>query len=100
MCIAAASGSALAQQTYPSKPVRIVVPYPPGGGNDTLARIFDQKLTEAMGQQFIVENRPGTHSTVPEPIEINTAKMSNLIEAVEPGNPKLTHIHLVQDSKW
>jgi tripartite-type tricarboxylate transporter receptor subunit TctC len=53
-----------AQATYPIKPVRLIVPYPPGGGNDTLARIFGQKLTEALGQQIIVENRAGAGTTI------------------------------------
>src|SRR5689334_6840189 len=55
---------ALAQTSYPTKPVRLVVPYPPGGGNDTLARIFGQKLTETLGQQIVVENRPGAGTTI------------------------------------
>ncbi|MCC7484755.1 MAG: tripartite tricarboxylate transporter substrate binding protein [Burkholderiales bacterium] len=46
-------------QTYPVKPVRIVAPYPPGGGVDTSARIIAQALSEVTGQQFIVDNRPG-----------------------------------------
>jgi len=54
----------LAQAPYPTKPVRLVVPYPPGGGNDTLARIFGQKLTETFGQQIVVENRPGAGTTI------------------------------------
>jgi hypothetical protein len=62
--IALGTTAAHAQTAYPSKPVRIVVPYPPGGGNDVLARIFGQKLSEAMGQQFVVENRPGAGTII------------------------------------
>ena len=46
-------------QTYPARPVRIIVPFPPGGGVDTLARFLAQKFTEQIGGSFIVENRPG-----------------------------------------
>ena len=46
-------------QTYPAKPIRIIVPFPPVGAADLLTRTIGQKLTEAWGQQIIVENRPG-----------------------------------------
>ena len=51
-------------QSYPTKPIRLIVPYPPGGGNDTLARIFGVKLTEAWGQQVVVDNRPGAGTII------------------------------------
>jgi tripartite-type tricarboxylate transporter receptor subunit TctC len=57
------AGQALAQ-SYPVKAVRVIVPYPPGGGNDTLARLFAAKLSERTGQPFVVENRPGAGAMI------------------------------------
>src|ERR1700712_3502354 len=48
-----------AAQTYPVKPIRLIVPYPPGGGTDIFARILGIRLGEALGQQMVVENRAG-----------------------------------------
>ena len=55
----AVGGPALAQDKYPSKPVKIIVPYAPGGGTDITSRIFGDQMKNSLGQQFVVENKPG-----------------------------------------
>jgi tripartite-type tricarboxylate transporter receptor subunit TctC len=56
LCLGAAGAMA---QAFPAKPVRVIVPFPPGGGADALARLIGPRLTEIWGQQVIIENRPG-----------------------------------------
>src|SRR5262245_31560734 len=58
-----AAGS-VGSQSYPAKPVRVIVPFPPGGANDMLARIVLPKVSEQMGQPFVIENRSGAGGTV------------------------------------
>ena len=58
-----ALGSAFAQ-AYPNKPVKLIVPFAPGGFTDVVARILGQKLSVTMGQQFVVENKAGAGSTI------------------------------------
>src|SRR6187455_1053821 len=58
ICIAALASLAHAQ-TFPIKPIRIVVAFPPGGPSDYAARVVGLKLTESIGQQVVVDNRPG-----------------------------------------
>jgi tripartite-type tricarboxylate transporter receptor subunit TctC len=61
--LAAVATSAFAQG-YPTKPAKVIVPYPPGGPTDIVARVVSQKLSDQMGQQFIVENRPGAGGNI------------------------------------
>ncbi|HEX3857997.1 MAG TPA: tripartite tricarboxylate transporter substrate-binding protein, partial [Pseudolabrys sp.] len=62
------AGPARAQANWPNRSVRVIVPYPPAGGADTTARIVYFKLTEALGQQFVVENHGGAGGTIGEAI--------------------------------
>jgi tripartite-type tricarboxylate transporter receptor subunit TctC len=55
---------ALAQGVYPTKPIRLIAPFPPGGTSDVVCRIVAQKLTDALGRQVVVENRPGAAGNI------------------------------------
>ena len=57
--LAAVSGSAVAQEKWPAKPVTVIVPFAAGGNTDTLARVFADRLSTRLGQQFIIDNRAG-----------------------------------------
>jgi len=69
-CLTALAGSSVlwsapaTAQAWPAKSLRFIVPFPPGGGNDTVARAVGQRLAEAIGQQVVIDNRPGAGSTI------------------------------------
>lgn len=60
--LALATGAAFAQTPYPNKPIRLVVPYPAGGGADGLARMVAQKMGETLGQPIVIDNKPGANT--------------------------------------
>ena len=60
----AMSGTSATAQDFPNKPIRIIVPYSPGGGTDAVARMMAQRLTVTLGQSVVVENRPGASANI------------------------------------
>ncbi|MFD2183435.1 Bug family tripartite tricarboxylate transporter substrate binding protein [Rhodoplanes azumiensis] len=84
----ASGGTAFADDAadYPNRPVRIVVAYPPAGTTDILARIVGQHLSETLGQQFIVENKPGAGNNIGTEMVVNSAPDGYTLLLVNPAN--------------
>jgi len=79
-------------QAYPDKPVRVIVVFPPGGSNDVTARIVFQKMSEIMGQQFVIENRGGAAGTIGSEVVAGSAADGYTImvqSATHVANPHL-----------
>jgi tripartite-type tricarboxylate transporter receptor subunit TctC len=92
----AAAGS-VAAQPYPSKPVRIMVGAPPGGGTDVIARMLADKFGESLKQSFIVENRPGASNTIAADLTARaTADGYTLLAATNTGQAIAPHLLKLQ----
>ena len=73
-------------QDYPTRPVKWVVGYPPGGATDILARLIGQRLSERLGQQFIIENKPGAGNNVGTESVVNADPDGYTVLLVNPAN--------------
>ena len=63
-CAGVAFANVVMAQNYPDRPIRFIIPFPPGGGTDTFARMVAAKLTEAWGQPIIIDNRGGAQGNI------------------------------------
>jgi len=61
-------------QGYPERPIRLIVPVPPGGSSDILARLIGARITEAWGQQVVVDNRPGANGNIGAEVVGNSSR--------------------------
>ena len=86
LAIALAGVGAASAADYPTRPVKFVVSYPPGGTTDVLARIIAQWLSEKMGQQFVVENKPGGGNNIGVEYVVNSAPDGYTMLLVNPAN--------------
>ena len=73
LSIACAGGPACAQGDYPNKPIRFIVPFPPGGGTDIVSRLVTSKMTETLGWRIVMDNRSGAGGSVGMEVAANSA---------------------------
>jgi tripartite-type tricarboxylate transporter receptor subunit TctC len=83
---AVASIGSAAAQNYPTRPVKWVVGYPPGGATDIIARLIGQRLSERLGQQFVIENKPGAGNNIGTESVINAEPDGYTVLLVNPAN--------------
>src|ERR1700719_1029426 len=91
--LAAASGAALAQGTFPSRPVHLLVPFPPGGAVDIVARTLGDELSKRWGQPIVVENRPGAGGTIAAEVAAKAAPDGYTIILVASGHAIVSYLY-------
>jgi tripartite-type tricarboxylate transporter receptor subunit TctC len=74
-----------AADTYPTRPIQLIVPFPPGGGSDVVARVIGPRLSQALGQPVIVDNRPGAGATIGAAVVARSAPDGYTLLYVTPG---------------
>src|SRR5437764_9848403 len=84
--VLASGGGYAAAQDYPSRPVRWIVPYTPGGGTDITARIIAQWLSERLGQQVFIENKPGAGNNIGTEAVVHSPADGYTLLLVNPAN--------------
>src|SRR6266704_2443741 len=85
-------------QTYPSRPVRWIVGFAPGGGNDIVARLMGQWLSERLGQPFVVDNRPGAGANIATEAVVNAPPDGYTL--LMAGIPNATNATLYRNLKY
>ena len=87
------TGSVYAQQAYPSRPIRLIVPFPPGGGADIVARVMAQKVTGSFGVSVVVDNRPGAAGMIGTEIAVRSNPDGYTMILVEGGYAANAAVH-------
>src|SRR5215510_7085244 len=87
-----------AQESWPSKPVRVIVNFAPGGSTDNAARPFTERLSRALGQQFVVENKPGASGTIGVEAGVKSTPDGYTFFVV--GSPVLTIVPQARKLPW
>lgn len=88
-----------AAAAYPARPVRWIVPFPPGASNDITARLFAQKMSESMGQQFVIDNRPGAGGSIGAQLAAEAAPDGYTLLHANPG-PSVNNVVMRRKSPY